>query len=102
MGGSAFCAMTEVEGEPESGRLVIKGTTVAGTKFRPSDWAQRLAGVAGTRHCDGRFRFHPQVRVAIVDGTTAVVVDGSLARTDPHLYMFLRRFGCLNNLQLSE
>ncbi|HEX9803169.1 MAG TPA: DUF3579 domain-containing protein [Gammaproteobacteria bacterium] len=100
MGGSVCHALAKVEAD--SPRLVIKGTTVAGAKFRPSDWAQRLAGAAGTRHSDGRFRFNPLVRIEIVDGTTAVVVDGNLARTNPHLYMFLRKFGCLNNLQISE
>jgi len=91
-----------IDAESISGRLVIKGTTLGGKPFRPSDWAQRLAGAAGSWHGDGRFRLNPLVQVAIVDGITSVVVDGSLARTNPHLYRFLMKFGCLNELQLAE
>jgi hypothetical protein len=100
MNGSACCRL--IDAEAVSGRLIIKGRTLAGKPFRPSDWAQRLAGAAGSRHCDGRFRFNPLVQVALVDGISSVVIDGSLARTNPHLYRFLMKFGCLNELQLSE
>lgn len=100
MGNSACCAL--IKEAPKSGRLVIKGLTVGGKRFRPSDWAQRLAGAAGRRNTDGRFRFHPQVQVAVVDGTSAIVIDAKLARTNPHLYAFLLKFGCSNELQLIE
>ncbi len=100
MDGSACCK--RVNAAPESGRLVIKGMTRAGKVFRPSDWAQRLAGAAGSRMADGSFRFHPQVQVAVVEGTSAIVIDVDLARTNPKLYAFLLKFGCSNELQLSE
>ena len=81
------------------GCLIIKGITQCGSRFRPSDWAHRLAGAAGRLH-DGRFHFHPHVRVVIVDGTSAVVVDERLAQSEPHLYDFIRKFGSDNDLQL--
>lgn len=85
--------------DSECGHLVIKGITQAGGHFRPSDWAQRLAGVAGRLH-DGRFRFHPNVRVAMIDGASAVIMDECLSQTEPHLYAFIRKFGHDNNLSL--
>jgi hypothetical protein len=98
---SANCAPA-VAATPAPARLVIKGTTLNGRPFRPSDWAQRLATAVGGRDRAGRIRFHPQVRVVIADGLASVVVDGALARTDPPLYAFLRNFASVNNLQLSE
>lgn len=100
MGGSACRAVVDTPAESEC--LVIIGLTRSGKPFRPSDWAQRLATAAGCRQRDGRFRFHPQVRIAMVDGTTAVVVEESLATIDPPLYRFLQQFGIENELQLSR
>lgn len=104
MADSATCAeVAAAAGKgPAHGRLVIKGMTLSGRPFRPSDWAQRLATAAGGCDRAGRIRFHPQVRVVIADGIASVVVDGALAQTDPLLYTFLRNFGSGNNLQLSE
>jgi hypothetical protein len=100
----ASCAAVVLGGsEPAPvARLVIKGVTLSGKPFRPSDWAQRLATAVGGCDRTGRVRFHPQVRVVIADGVASVVVDGALARTDPSLYAFLRDFGSGNNLLLSE
>jgi hypothetical protein len=78
--------------------LIIKGVTESGTRFRPSDWAQRLACVAGSRHQDGRFRLHPKVRVAVIDGTSALLIDESLSQSEPHLYGFICKFGRENGL----
>lgn len=82
--------------------LIIKGVTESGARFRPSDWAQRLAYSAGSRHQDGRFRLHPKVRIAIIDGTSAVIIEESLSQSEPHLYAFICKFGHENGLLLSK
>lgn len=82
--------------------LIIKGVTESGARFRPSDWAQRLACVAGSRHQDGRFRLHPKVRVAVIDGTSALLIDESLSQSEPNLYAFICNFGRENGLLLSK
>ena len=83
-------------------KIIIKGITKSGGKFRPSDWAQRLATAAGSSDRMGRIQYHPKVSVVIHDGINCVVVDKSLEDEDPMLYSFLTEFADSNNLQVEE
>ncbi len=82
-------------------KLIIKGVTESGGKFRPSDWAQRLATAAGTTS-GGRIRYHPKVAVVMREGINCVIVDSSLEEEDPTLYTFLTGFAKNNQLQTEE
>ena len=86
--------------EPE--RVIIKGVTNAGRRFRPSDWAQRLATAVSHTGPGRRIVYHPKVRVADVDGVPSVVVERSLADEDPRLYGFLMGFARDNDLETVE
>ncbi len=82
------------------GKIVIKGVTKDGRKFRPSDWAQRLATAVGIPGKDRRIRYHPKVKVATIDGINCVLVDRSLEESEPMLYAFLIEFANSNNLEI--
>ncbi len=84
------------------GKIVIKGVTKDGRKFRPSDWAQRLATAVGTPGTDRRIRYHPKVKVAAIDGINCVVVDKALEESEPMLYSFLVEFADSNNLEVEQ
>jgi hypothetical protein len=86
----------------ENHKLLIKGLTLEGRTFRPSDWAQRLTTAVGTPGPGRRVQFHPKVHMATIDGVNCVVVDGSLQEEDPRLYQFLVSFGKNNGLQIEE
>ena len=80
--------------------VVIKGVTQQGKRFRPSDWAERLATAVGQFGPDRRVRFHPHVRIATVDGEKCLIVDSCLEEDDPLLFNFLINFAQDNHLQM--
>lgn len=80
--------------------VVIKGVTQDGKRFRPSDWAERLATAVGQFGSDRRVRFHPHVRIATVDGEKCLIVDNCLEDEDPLLFNFLIHFAQDNHLRM--
>ena len=58
---------------------VIWGITKAGRAFRPSDWAERLAGLTSAFGRDQKVTYSPHVSPVIVQGVRAVIVGHELA-----------------------
>jgi hypothetical protein len=83
----------------ESGDLVIKGVTLAGQPFRPSDWAERLCAVMSGFGSDGRTRYSPYVFPISSGGVSCVVVHKALQAIAPMAYNFLLNFARDNELQ---
>lgn len=82
-----------------SEKVIIRGLTQDGGKFRPSDWAERLCGAVASYGPGRRIIFHPNVRLASIDGVKCVVVDAVLEQSDEMLFNFLIEFADDNNLQ---
>jgi Protein of unknown function (DUF3579) len=80
--------------------IVILGLTLAGEKFRPSDWADRLCGMMSVFGEDRQLSYSPYLKPVIVEGTTCVVVDCDLERLDAAAYKFLMAFAKDNELQM--
>lgn len=78
--------------------FIIRGITAKGSRFRPSDWADRLAGAFAVIDPDNRMSYSPFVQPATLDGIRCVVVDKRLEATDPNAYRFLRTFAESNEL----
>lgn len=83
-------------------KILIKGLTKDGKKFRPSDWAERLTGAVATVGRGRRIVFHPNVRMITMEGVSCVEIDAELESSDPMLFGFLMKFGEGNNLQISR
>jgi len=81
-------------------KIVIKGVTQEGAKFRPSDWATRLTNAVSKPGRGGRLIYNPKVKMALIDGINCVVIDPSLESEEPMLYAFLINFATTNNLQV--
>jgi hypothetical protein len=79
--------------------VVIWGITSAGRAFRPSDWAERLAGLTSAFGHDQKLSYSPFVRPVNIRGVKAVVVGQTLAALEPRLYHFLLNFARDNDLQ---
>jgi hypothetical protein len=77
---------------------VIWGVTAKGRSFRPSDWAERLAGLTSAFGFERKLAYSPLVRPMTVRGTKAVVIDCKLADLEPRLYQFLLNFARDNEL----
>lgn len=84
-------------------KFVILGRSSSGRTFRPSDWAERLAGVmavfrpgkAGTQR---HLRYSPYVVPSSQGGVKCVIVDPQLRRLEPMAYSFVRNFARDNDL----
>jgi len=87
-------------------QFIIHGLTNAGQRFRPSDWAERLAGVmsqfrpAGSR--GSPLSYSPYVVPVNVDGVRCVVVDKRLRELEPLAWKFVCGFASDNNLKTSD
>jgi hypothetical protein len=81
-----------------SAPLIIRGITYKGTRFRPSDWADRLAGAFAVIDPNNRTHFSPYVQPITLDGILCVAVDKRLKTSDPDAYRFLLTFATTNEL----
>lgn len=79
--------------------FIIRGITTKGTRFRPSDWADRLAGAFAVIDPNYRTNYSPYVQPTTLHGVRCVVVDKKLKETDPNAYRFLQAFAESNELQ---
>lgn len=86
--------------------FIIHGLTNAGQRFRPSDWAERLAGVMSqfrpTGFRGGPLSYSPYVVPVNIDGVRCVVVDKRLRDLEPLAWKFVCGFAADNDLKTSE
>jgi len=84
-------------------QLLIIGVTEEGQRFRPSDWAERLAGVMAQFRPPGMAPSHitysPYVLPDMVDGVRSVVVDERLRELEPLAWKFVCDFARDNHLK---
>lgn len=96
--------------DPAVDELLIKGMRRDGSTFRPSDWAERLCGVASILHSDAEalsrahhnarpnFVHSDQARPAIVRGVLCVIVGLCLCDLEPLVWDFVTSFARDNDL----
>ncbi len=85
--------------------FLIVGTTADGKVFRPSDWADRLAGVMSAFQPPGvatgsRFQYSPYAVPVRHAGFSGVRVDPALRTVEPMALDFLLNFARDNELML--
>lgn len=86
-------------------QLIIHGETLDGKRFRPSDWAERLAGVMSQFRppgfTGGHLTYSPYVVPVLLDGVRCVVVDQRLRELEPLAWKFVADFAADNHLKTS-
>ncbi len=87
-------------------KVFILGLTQSGRAFRPSDWAERLAGVMspfrpGGAHPGSHLMYSPWCIPTTFDGVRCVVVHPDLRDYDVMAWDFCMNFAKDNELQLS-
>ena len=92
---------------PSSKELFILGMTQAGKTFRPSDWAERLAGVMSQFRPGGatpgsHLSYSPWCVPTTLNGVKCVVVHQDLRDHEPMAWDFCVNFAKDNNLQVAE
>ncbi|MDI9332306.1 MAG: DUF3579 domain-containing protein [Alphaproteobacteria bacterium] len=93
---------------PSSQEIFILGVTHAGQPFRPSDWAERLAGVmspfrpGGAQNRHHPASYSPWCVPTTLNGTKCVVVHLDLRQAEPMAFDFVMNFARDNDLQTLE
>lgn len=93
---------------PNAQQIFILGVTRDGRTFRPSDWAERLAGVMSPFRPGGAHNRHhpasysPWCVPTTLDGTKCVVVHLELRQAEPMAFDFVMNFARDNALQTVE
>ncbi len=88
----------------------IIGLTLEGRTFRPSDWAERLAGAmscfrpvsAGKAGIGAFIGYSPYCVPQVVDGVKCVLVNEALRDIEPMAWDFVMNFARDNHLRVSE
>ena len=88
---------------PVAGSFIIKGVTLDGKVFRPSDWADRLCGVMACFNEYGSgpgaaLQYSPWVQPHLVEDIRCVCVDSRIFDAEPMAYRFLLSFARDNQL----
>jgi hypothetical protein len=82
--------------------FIIIGQTLQGQRFRPSDWAERLAGVLApyrpSGQTGGHLSYSPYVVPRDIHGVKTVVVDERLRDIEPLAWKFVHDFASDNAL----
>jgi hypothetical protein len=94
---------------PKPREIFIQGITKDGRTFRPSDWAERLAGVMSRFRPEGilegpgcELGYSPYCVPTVVNGVKCVVVNEAVRGVEPMAWDFVMNFARDNELQVVE
>lgn len=87
----------------------IQGLTLEGKTFRPSDWAERLAGAMACFRPEGvqggigaYIGYSPYCVPRVIDGVKCVLVNEALRGVEPMAWDFVMHFARDNHLKVVE
>jgi hypothetical protein len=91
-------------------QVFIQGITRGGRTFRPSDWAERLAGTmssfrpggAGAKGIGAHIGYSPYCVPRVINGVKCVIVNEALRDLEPMAWDFVMHFARDNELQVTE
>jgi hypothetical protein len=95
---------------PKPREIFIQGITKDGRTFRPSDWAERLAGVMSCFRPEGvqtgqqarTIGYSPYCVPTVINGVKCVVVNEAVRVIEPMAWDFVLNFARDNDLQVCE
>lgn len=94
---------------PKLREVFIQGVTLDGKTFRPSDWAERLAGAMSSFRPGGShggisayIGYSPLCVPRVINGIKCVIVSEELRAVEPMAWDFVMNFARDNDLQVAE
>jgi Protein of unknown function (DUF3579) len=94
---------------PKPRDFFIQGVTLDGRPFRPSDWAERLAGAMSSFRPEGvqggigaHIGYSPLCVPRLINGIKCVIVNEALRGVEPMAWDFVMNFARDNHLLLTE
>ena len=99
--------MHRMSSPPKPREFVIHGFTILGRAFRPSDWAERLAGALSSFRPKGpgigaHIGYSPLCVPRVIDEVRCVIVSEALRDIEPMAWDFAMNFARDNELQVAE
>lgn len=90
-------------------QIIIQGITRQGKTFRPSDWAERLAGAmscfrpgGGAGGISAAIGYSPFCFPRVIEGTKCVLVSEELRSIEPMAWDFVLNFARDNELTVVD
>lgn len=90
-------------------QYTIQGLTLEGRTFRPSDWAERLAGAMSSFRPGGAaggigayIGYSPFCVPQVIDGVKCVLVSEALRGIEPMAWDFVMNFARDNELRVAD
>ena len=94
---------------PAPRQIFIQGITIDGKTFRPSDWAERLAGAMSSFRPGGAaggigayIGYSPYCVPRVINGVKCVIVSEKLREIEPMAWDFVINFARDNQLEHGE
>jgi len=82
--------------------LIIEGIRENGSKFRPSDWPERISSSFAVFGRDQRLHYANGVRPKVYRGEKVLVLDKSQEKLNPSVYQQVMQFARDNKLRVVE
>ena len=86
----------------QSAKIIIKGMTEDGRKFRPSDWAERMCGALCTFGLNHRINYSPLLHPTTIDGIKCIEVDTCIEESNPEMFSYIMNFAKNNQLAVID
>ncbi len=83
-------------------KFLIKGITLEGKTFRPSDWIDRLCSLAADFNHNHRLVFSSHLYPVMVENKRCLLVNEELSQHFPDMYKHVMNFVALNRLTCVE
>jgi Protein of unknown function (DUF3579) len=103
-----LCAVPLPMTSPRHRQYTIQGLTLEGRTFRPSDWAERLAGAmscfrpSGGGGIGAYIGYSPYCVPQVREGVKCVLVSEALQGIEPMAWDFVMNFARDNQLRVTE
>jgi len=92
----------EISAPETENLIIIESVRENGTKFRPSDWPERLSSTFGVFGKDQRLHYNPALYPRVLNGQKVLVVALSLQWSDPSIFKTVIKFARDNNLRIRD
>lgn len=80
--------------------MLIHSVSEGGSRFRPSDWIERISSGVARFGPDRRLRYNRLVQPVMVNGEKCLFVSAELEWNNPQLYSHIVAFAQNNHLRI--
>jgi hypothetical protein len=83
-------------------KFVVQGITESGSKFRPSDWIDRIASLDAEYGPQHRLVYSDYLHPEVFQGERSLIIDTRLEETNPGLLDYVMDFARMNQLRTMQ